>query len=166
MEALGKDTSARPHSFRYLMFIGLLAGLASAVIAAPLMLALSTYQFYAAPHPGVQIGTPADSYFFDLPSALYAAAVWYVPGAVLVYAPLVRLLRMPDGGLAAMVTCLLTGAALWGLVAWGLYSVYGLFLHVDPGERGSDMLTAALSGALFGAVFAIILEHRSRRHRG
>jgi hypothetical protein len=69
------------------MLAGLLAGLVSAVIAATTMLALANYQFYSRPHVGEVAGSAIANYTADLPSALFAAFVWYVPVGTLVFPP-------------------------------------------------------------------------------
>jgi hypothetical protein len=141
------------------MLAGLLAGLVSAVIAATTMLALANYQFYSRPHVGEVAGSAIANYTADLPSALFAAFVWYVPVGTLVFPGLAKLIGSTSGaGLPRLLRLVALAAMIWFLIGKALYVVLSPLAPAPPGAEHDDLLSAALSGALFGLIYDLVLQ--------
>jgi hypothetical protein len=144
------------------MFAGLTSGLISALLTATTMLALYNYQFYSTPRFGQVVGSATENYASDLPSALYAAVLWFVPVGVLVFPWLVRLVGATGGpGLPRLLRLVFLAALIWFLIAKVLYVVLSPLAPSPPGAEHEDLISAALSGALFGVVYDLFLGRKS-----
>ena len=98
MTAFPAPPNAPNHSLARLMLMGLLSGIISALIAASTMLALANYQFYTTPHFGEVAGSAVQNYADDLPSALIAAFLWFLPVGIFVFPLIAKLVGASTGG--------------------------------------------------------------------
>ncbi|WP_156150798.1 hypothetical protein [Hyphomicrobium sp. 99] len=141
------------HSLLRLTLMGLLAAIISALIPATTMLALSDYQFYASPHVGEVTGTALQNYAEDLPSALVAAFLWYIPIGTFVFPPVAKLVGANTGSsLARLIKFIVLAAVIWLVVGETIYVVLSPLAPAPPGVQQNDLITAALSGVLFAVI--------------
>jgi hypothetical protein len=141
--------------------MGLLSAIISALIAASTMLALSDYQFYSSSHAGQVAGSAFQNYAEDLPSALVAAILWYIPVGTFVFPPLAKLLGASTGsGAVRLLKFAMLAALVWLLVGEAIYLVLSPLAPAPPGVQANDLMTAALSGVLFAVVYDLLLRRR------
>jgi hypothetical protein len=161
MSDLAATDRTSPGHWR-LMLTGLVAGVAATVIAATTMLALANYNFYSKPHVGVVTGSAVENYVGDLPSALYACAIWYVPVGVLLYPIFARWIGATGAhSNSRLVKLALLAGLVWFLIAGTFYGLLGQVMHLDPAATREDLTTAALSGVLFGVLYDLFLRFRA-----
>jgi hypothetical protein len=146
------------------MLMGFLSGSISAIIAASTMLALSDAQFY-----GSAVGSAVKDYTGDLPAALIAAFLWFLPVGIFVFPPLAKLLGTDsDGGALRLLKFTALGAILWFLLAEVIYVVLSPLAPAPPGVQRDDLVSAALSGVLFAILYDLLLRRRdyllNRKH--
>ena len=143
------------------MLMGLLSGIVSALIAASTMLALANYQFYTTPHFGQVAGSAAQSYAEDLPSALIAAFLWFLPIGIFVFPPIAKLLGASTGsGTLRLLKFAALAAIIWFLLGKGLYLVLSPLAPTPADVERNDLISAALSGVLFAVVYDLLLRRR------
>jgi len=151
--------SAQSHSLLRLTLMGFLAAIISALIAASTLLALSDYQFYNTPHVGQVTGSVLQNYAEDLPSALVAAFLWYIPVGTFIFPPLAKLIGTGTGALRLLKFAVLA-ALVWFLVGEAIYLALSPVAPAPPGVQTQDLITAALSGVLFAVIYDLLLRRR------
>jgi hypothetical protein len=138
------------------MLMGVLSGIISALIAASTMLALSDIKFY-----GTAVGSAVKDYANDLPTALIAAFLWFLPVGIFAFPPLAKLLgTTADGGALRLLKFVALGAILWLLLAEVIYVVLSPLAPAPPGVQRDDLISAALSGVLFAILYDLLLRRR------
>lgn len=159
--AVSPPPSPRSASLLRLTSMGLLAAIISALIAAMTMLALSDYQSYKSPIAGPAAGSPFQNYADDLPSALIAAFLWYIPVGTFVFPPLAKLLGASTGtGTVRLLKFAMLAALVWLLVGEAIYLVLSPLAPAPPGVQSHDLIMAALSGVLFAIIYDLLLRRR------
>lgn len=159
--AASPTPSPRSASLLRLTAMGLLSSIISALIAASTMLAVSDYQSYKRPVAEQAAGSPFQNYADDLPSALIAAFLWYVPVGTFVFPLLARFLGASTGSGAVRLLKFATLAALvWLLVGEAIYLVLSPLAPAPPGVQTNDLIMAALSGVLFAIIYDMLLRRR------
>jgi len=147
---------ARGHSILRLMSTGLLSGIISALIAASTLLALSDAQYF-----GSAAGSAAKNYADDLPTALLAAFLWFLPVGIFVFPPAANFLgAVSSAGNLRLLKFVALAAILWCLLAEVIYLVLSPLAPAPPGVQRDDLISAALSGVLFAIVYDLLLRRR------
>lgn len=137
------NPEAQSHSLLRLTLMGLLSGIISGLIAATTMLALSDYQFY------------------DLPSAILMAFLWYIPIGTFVFPPVAKFVGADTGSSTArLLKFVVLAAVIWLVVGETIYVVLSPLAPAPPGVQRNDLITAALSGVLFAVVYDLLLRRR------
>ncbi len=159
-------TPASAHSLLRLMLMGFLSGIISAFIAASTLLALADVQSLGT----AAAGSAVKNYTGDLPTAVLAALLWFLPVGIFVFPPAAKFLGdAPDGGALRLLKFTLLGAALWLLLAELIYLVLSPLAPAPPGVQRDDLISAALSGVLFAVIYDLLLRRRDyllgRKHR-
>jgi hypothetical protein len=143
------------HSLLRLMLMGLLSGIITALISAATLLALSDAKFYEAAASGSAFG----SYTDDLPTAVVAAFLWFLPAGIFVFPPLAKLLGAASaGGTLRLLKFVGLAAIIWLLLAEAIYLVLLPLAPAPPGVQRHDLISAALSGAFFAIVYDLLLR--------
>jgi hypothetical protein len=139
------------------MMMGLLSGIITALVAASVLLGLSDAQFYGAS----AVGTAAQDYAGDLPTAVLAALIWFLPVGIFVFPPVAKFLAPAgESGNIRLLKFAVLGAALWLALAEAIYLVLSPLAPAPPGVQSDDLISAALSGILFAVIFDILLRRR------
>ena len=161
MTAFPARPNAPNHSLARPILMGLLGGIISALIAASTMLALANYQFYTTPHFGEVAGSAVQNYAEDLPSALIAAFLWFLPVGIFVFPLIAKLVGASTGGGTVRLLKFATLAAIiWFLLGEAIYLVLTPLAPAPPGVQRDDLISAALSGVLFAVVYDLLLGRR------
>lgn len=144
------------HSLLRLMLMGLLSGIISALIAASTLLALSDFT------PSEATATSsAKTYAGDLPTAVIAAFLWFLPVGIFIFPPAAKLLvAASSAGTLRLLKFALLAACLWLLLAETIYLVLSPLAPAPPGVQTHDLIMAAMSGVLFAIVFDLLLRRR------
>ncbi len=99
------------------------------------------------PYAGQAAGSPFQNYADDLPSALIAAFLWYIPVGTFVFPPLAKFLGASTGtGAVRLLKFAMLAALVWLLVGEAIYLVLSPLAPAPPGVQANDLITAALSG--------------------
>jgi hypothetical protein len=138
------------------MLMGLLSGIISALIAAPTLLALSDARFF-----GTAAGSALKDFANDLPTALLAAFLWFLPVGIFVFPPLAKFLGAASGGgTLRLLKFVGLAAILWFLLGEAIYLFLSPLAPPPPGVQRNDLISAALSGILFVIVYDLLLRRR------
>ncbi len=120
--------AAPNHSLLRLMLMGFLSGIISALITASTLLALSNLQFYGA----AGAGSAVTNYTDDLPTALIAAFLWFLPVGIFVFPPAAKLVGAASRvGTLRLLAFVALAAILLFLLAEAIY----LILSRSPRRR-------------------------------
>jgi hypothetical protein len=139
------------------MLMGLLSGIVSALIAASTLLALSDGQVAGT----ATVSSAAKDYASDLPTAVLAALLWFLPLGIFVFPPAAKLLGAgPAGGALRLLKFALLGAIVWLALAELIYLVLSPLSPAPPGVQRNDLISAALSGVLFAVIYDLLLRRR------
>jgi hypothetical protein len=139
------------------MLMGLLSGIISALIAASTLLALSDGQVAGT----ATVSSAAKDYASDLPTAVLAALLWFLPLGIFVFPPAAKLLGAgPAGGALRLLKFALLGAIVWLALAELIYLVLSPLSPAPPGVQRNDLISAALSGVLFAVIYDLLLRRR------
>ncbi len=148
--------STPSHSLLLLMLMGLLSGTISAFIAATTMLTLSEGQI-----SGTTAGSAVQNYADDLPTAVIAAFLWFLPMGIFIFPPTAKFLGAASGsGTLRLLKFVILAAAMWCLLAEAIYLVLSPLAPAPPGVQRHDLISAALSGVLFAIVYDLLLRRR------
>ncbi len=139
------------------MLMGFLSGIISALIAASTLLALANAQFYGA----AAAGSAVKNYTDDLPNAMIAAFLWFLPLGIFIFPPAAKFLGAASGeGTLRLLKFVALAAILWFLLAELIYLVLSPLAPAPPGVQRDDLISAALSGVLFAIVYDLLLRRR------
>lgn len=149
--------SAPSHSLVRLMLMGFPSGTISALIAASALLALSYAQFYGT----AGASSAVKDYANDLPTAIVAAFLWFLPIGIFIFPPAAKFLgAAAGGGTLRLLKFAALAAIIWFLLAEAIYLVLLPLAPAPPGVQRDDLISAALSGVLFAIIYDLLLRRR------
>jgi hypothetical protein len=145
------------HSLVRLMLMGFLSGIISALIAASTLLALFDARFFGT----AAVGSAIKDFGNDLPMAVLAAFLWFLPVGIFVFPPAAKFLGAASaGGTLRLLKFVGLAALLWFLLGEAIYLVLSPLAPAPSGVQRNDLISAALSGVLFAIVYDLLLRRR------